>query len=356
MPASPIVKSMHTPKSHGWIAFVLCLALTAASHAGEIHKASEAGDADKVRALLTAKPELVNSHDASDDTPLHIAARKGQLAIVKVLLEFKADLNAANANRVTPLKLAKGFGHREVADLLQQNGAQESAVSRPAPRPTVPASPPEDPQAVLRKMEEEAGREPISQATEWTSTNFNYSIQLPEGWKHASGQTDGPGLTVVDALRPTRNIGVMVFDATGKQARLDDKSMAEMERGFFAKGRATRVSSRRLRIAGQPGYELRGAIVNSKGTILLRLVVANGFIYCISGTKLDGDVLDDPQFKQSLESFRFLKTPKSSGPNAALGLNSEKVGYVVGYLLGAGLVVALLVAGIVALVRRRSNL
>ena len=345
---------MNKLKLRGWFLLAVLVVVTAVLHAGEIHKASETGDADKVRALLTANPQLINSHNAEDDTPLHVAARKGQLAVVKVLLEFNPKLNATNASRLTPLKLAKGFGHREVAQLLEQRGAPEYVIPTPAPQRLEPAPPPEDPEVTRQRMEKAEGIETLTQDTEWVSTNYNYAMQLPAGWKRMSGPGDTANLTVADALRPSRFFGVTVFEAISMQGRLDDKNMAEVERGFFAKGRATKLSTIKMRVAGQPGYELRGALQNGKGTVLVRLVVTSSFVYCVSGTKMEGDVLGDPELVKSLASFRFLKTPQPVGFLSSLGMNSEKAGYWVGYALGASLVVVLLVAGIVVMVRRRS--
>jgi len=78
------------------------------------------------------------------DTPLHLAARKGDLAVVKILLAHGADLKAVNIEReektgpddwmgpappvlggLTPLGVAVKEGHKDVADLLRQHGAQE---------------------------------------------------------------------------------------------------------------------------------------------------------------------------------------------------------------------------------------
>ena len=45
----------------------------------------------------------VNAVDAWDETPLHMAVRRGSIAACELLLEAKADVNARNANDETPL-------------------------------------------------------------------------------------------------------------------------------------------------------------------------------------------------------------------------------------------------------------
>ncbi len=63
-------------------------------------------------------PDLVNKYG---DTALHMACRQGYVEIVKLLLEYDADLNIENrfVGADTPLKLAERAGHEEIVALLK---------------------------------------------------------------------------------------------------------------------------------------------------------------------------------------------------------------------------------------------
>ena len=81
-----------------------------------LHKAASKGHLGVVRVLVKAD---VNAHDKCGDTPLHKAASEGHLDVVRVLAsEFKADVNAHDWDGDTPLHKAAGRGHLDVVRVL----------------------------------------------------------------------------------------------------------------------------------------------------------------------------------------------------------------------------------------------
>ena len=61
------------------------------------------GDSSTAARLLATAPELVTARDPAGNTPLHHAAGFGNIAVMKLLLDRKADPNAVNGRKSTPL-------------------------------------------------------------------------------------------------------------------------------------------------------------------------------------------------------------------------------------------------------------
>ncbi|KAF6260118.1 ankyrin repeat-containing domain protein [Scenedesmus sp. NREL 46B-D3] len=89
--------------------------------------AAQLGQLDKLERILRNRPEAISwdgGTGTSGYTPLHYAARAGQLKAVQLLLKHGADVDAATrSGRATALHRAAHTGHAEVAQALLSAGA-----------------------------------------------------------------------------------------------------------------------------------------------------------------------------------------------------------------------------------------
>ena len=98
--------------------------------AAEFFRAVKQGDLVAVRAVLTADPELVYAVDKELSTPLHWAAWKGHAAIIEILLDAGADIQAHNANAhwgTTALHAAAHGNQKAAVEVLIRRGADINA-------------------------------------------------------------------------------------------------------------------------------------------------------------------------------------------------------------------------------------
>src|SRR5687768_4683119 len=90
------------------------------------------GDADAVRAAVTASPGLLGRTVERDGqggwTPLHLAVAEGQAEIVRLLVEAGADLSARTEHHRAPLHVALQFSP-DLVPLLVSLGAPLDAPS-----------------------------------------------------------------------------------------------------------------------------------------------------------------------------------------------------------------------------------
>ena len=109
---------------------LLTLAICRTACCGEIHKAAAQGNLSKATMLLKENPRLSSSTDKDGWTPLHHAVAESHKAMVALLLDHKADVNAKSYYHTAPLHLATLLSWKDVVTsraivaLLLDNGAQ----------------------------------------------------------------------------------------------------------------------------------------------------------------------------------------------------------------------------------------
>lgn len=84
-------------------------------------------DAETVRMLLRAEPNLVRRAQAADPQLLVDAAGSNRLEAVRLMLESGFDPNPGDSTPTTPLHQAAFHGHVEMAELLLEAGARLGA-------------------------------------------------------------------------------------------------------------------------------------------------------------------------------------------------------------------------------------
>ncbi len=95
-----------------------------------IHQAAEVGDADQVKALLKAWPELIEAQNEKGLTPLHVAAGNGRSNVLEVLLPRRANVHALTRYGWTPLHFAATAGDPATVALLLAYGAGVNVRTR----------------------------------------------------------------------------------------------------------------------------------------------------------------------------------------------------------------------------------
>lgn len=87
-----------------------------------LYRAIQLGDLNQLRRHLFWGTD-VNQTDPAGDTPLHVAARQGEVVITETLINGGARLEPQDRQGRTPLYIALRSGKTEVAQLLVRRGA-----------------------------------------------------------------------------------------------------------------------------------------------------------------------------------------------------------------------------------------
>ena len=95
-----------------------------------LHLAAKYGDLTAVRRLLESNRYNVDCTDSNGQTPLHYACAAGHLDVIWVMVvEFSADTNARDDENNTPLHVAALSGNKEVVSFLINGNIEAKGAS-----------------------------------------------------------------------------------------------------------------------------------------------------------------------------------------------------------------------------------
>ncbi|KAK7473747.1 hypothetical protein BaRGS_00035022 [Batillaria attramentaria] len=95
-----------------------------------LHLACRSGNAAIVKTLLADEGDALSSTSACDvidvrdtrgQTPFHMACLAGNKEIVQILIDYGADLTVTDENGLTPALLAKKNGHKDIAKQISEH-------------------------------------------------------------------------------------------------------------------------------------------------------------------------------------------------------------------------------------------
>lgn len=90
-----------------------------------LYRAIHIGDLDQIKRHIFWGTD-VNQPGPDGDYPLHVAARRGRVVITRELLRAGARIDVTDREGRTPLHTALAEGKRQVAEVLFQEGAEQS--------------------------------------------------------------------------------------------------------------------------------------------------------------------------------------------------------------------------------------
>jgi len=102
---------------------ILSAIFTAYGQSQEVFDLLRKGDIPAVKALVEKTPQIVETRDASGNTPLHYAAHIGNADLINFLIGQGAEMNSAGRSGLTPLQIAAMNDRREAAAALLERGA-----------------------------------------------------------------------------------------------------------------------------------------------------------------------------------------------------------------------------------------
>ncbi|EGD73736.1 hypothetical protein PTSG_12317 [Salpingoeca rosetta] len=151
----------------------------------QLFAACRDGDAPAVTSLIEQDNTDINQQVIYGDTPLHVACRHNQPAVVELLLKKGADTAVKNKKGETPYDVAQASGHTAITSIqgLKPGGKpseqpqQQQQPKQEPPAPTPAAGPKQEEQAAQDQQQpEQARRERLQQRMREIIARFNATM------------------------------------------------------------------------------------------------------------------------------------------------------------------------------------
>ncbi|XP_068108327.1 ankyrin repeat domain-containing protein 35 isoform X2 [Hyperolius riggenbachi] len=97
-------------------------------HDQKLFEAVEKGDTKKLSAILSKRPIRATKNGPNGQSAFHVAAAKGLIDCVNVIISHKVEINAKTDDGCTALHLASSNCHPECVKVLLQHGAHEDSI------------------------------------------------------------------------------------------------------------------------------------------------------------------------------------------------------------------------------------
>jgi hypothetical protein len=157
----------------------------------------------------------------------------------------------------------------------------------------------------------------VTMGAEREFPDHNVAVTPPENWVLVTNLPPQPGLIACYRKADGTAMLMLIVDEQNKPTgAVDDKYVAEMELGIVQAGGGKRISGKFIEREGIKGYERLG-VLSIKGrdvSDLSLMFPVEGTSYSVQALRFDGSASEDPEIRNALDSFRFLKPPNPPPP------------------------------------------
>ena len=195
----------------------------------------------------------------------------------------------------------------------------------------------------------------------------NCAVILPEGWQEYKEPSPPRTLVAAFAKADKSRLFSLIVNKDNVPGLSIEEHIDKYERSVRAKGQGPLVSGKIGRVAGIKAYERVGKLlVNGREHSSLSLYLsADGKLYSLQCVMRDGDAATDPEIRQCLNGFRFLRTPVAPSVTSSTGRandstgraydRSRSLGYQIGYRMGQLTPIAVVIAVVMLLVSKKKS-